>query len=95
MGPELSEEEVEVMQRFTGFIANFVSDSNPTSDQSWKPYREGEGQYMVIDVPARSGMSLDLPFETKERPGRMEFWRQMFDYPENLADDYILPENSA
>jgi len=98
MGPELSEEEIEVMQRFTGFIANFVTYSNPNSDpnpnpnETWTAYKEEEGQYMVIDVPARSGMSRDLPFETKARPGRMEFWRQMFEYPENLADDYIFPE---
>jgi len=28
-----------------------------------------------------------------ELAGRMEFWRQMFGYPENLADDYLMPEN--
>ena len=92
MGPELSEEEIEVMKRFTGYITNFVKYSEPTTDGEWKPFREGDGQYMVIDVPERSGMSQKLPFETTERPGRMQFWRTMFGYTENLADDYILTE---
>jgi hypothetical protein len=46
---------------------------------------------MVIDVPDKSGMSRDLPFETPGRPGRMNFWREMFQYPENIADDYTMP----
>jgi len=54
-------------------------------------FEEGNGRYMVIDAPDKSGMSRDLPFETPGRPGRMNFWREMYQYPENIADDYNLP----
>jgi hypothetical protein len=37
-------------------------------------------------------VSRDLPFETAARPGRMNFWREMFAYPENLAEDYLTAE---
>ena len=79
------------MKRFTTYIANFVKNSKPTMDGEWEAYKEGNGQYMIIDVPERSGMSQLLPFETVERPGRMQFWRNMYGYPENIEDDYILP----
>ena len=69
MGPELSVEEIGVMIRYTEYIANFVKYSQPTLHGEWTPYVAGEGGYMVIDVPDRSGMSRDLPFETIERPG--------------------------
>ena len=92
MGPELDQEEVEVMKRFTGYIVNFVTEGRPTSDDvTWPAFKEGNGSYMVIDVPEKSGVSRELPFETRDRPGRMNFWREMFNYPENIADDYILP----
>ena len=91
-GPELNDEEVEVMKRFSGYIVNFVTEGRPTSDDvTWPAFKEGNGSYMVIDVPEKSGVSRELPFETRDRPGRMNFWREMFKYPENIADDYILP----
>ena len=78
MGPELSEEEVEVMQRFTGFIANFVSDSNPTSDQSWKPYRrvdrgaEEEKREKQTNGRKMSFPRAPIPAKSKEQRSKEE-----------------------
>ena len=90
-GPELNEEEIEVMKRFTGYVVNFVTSSKPAPEDIWPAFREGNGRYLIIDEPDRSGVSQTLPFETKARPGRMNFWREMFRYPENIADDYVMP----
>jgi hypothetical protein len=35
LAPELNEEEIEVMQRFTGYIVNFVTLVKPTPDDTW------------------------------------------------------------
>ena len=43
---------------------------------------------MIIDEPIKSGMSRDFPFESSLRPGRMELWKEMFDYTESLGDDF-------
>ena len=79
------------MKRFTGYITNFVANSEPTLDGEWKEYKEGAGQYLIIDTAERSGMSRLLPFETVDRPSRMHFWKTLYGYPENLSDDYIFP----
>ena len=54
----------------------------------WRNYQEERGQYMIIDEPIKSGMSRDFPFESSLRPGRMELWKEIFDYTENLGDDF-------
>ena len=94
-GPELSSEEVEVMQRYTGFVAEFVKFGQPTHGNStkhynyyWRSYQKEKGQYMVIDVPIKSGMSQEKPFEAGSRPGRMQLWREMFEYAENIWEDF-------
>jgi hypothetical protein len=60
-GPELSEEEIEVMKRYTGYFAEFAKFGQPTHGNAsahynyyWRPYFKENGQYMVTDVPVRS-----------------------------------------
>jgi hypothetical protein len=59
-GPELSPDEVEVMQRYTDFIGEFAKFGQPTHGNSsrhysyyWRRYQKDNGQYMVIDTPIR------------------------------------------
>jgi hypothetical protein len=100
-GPELSTDEIEVMKRYTGYISEFVKYGQPTHGNKtkhynyyWRNYQKEKGQYMVTDVPIKSGMSREKPFESSSRPGRMELWREMFDYQENwMEDDFAAPSH--
>lgn len=83
-------EELEIVQRYTGYFADFVKHGKPTHGdpqrtygQEWTPYETGMGQFMAIDSKERSGMSREVPFPVE----RMEFWRKMHGY-EDFLDDF-------
>ena len=48
---------------------------------------------MIVDVPMKSGMSRDRPFASGSRPGRMQLWREIFDYKEDLMEDFPTAEH--
>ena len=83
--PNLSEEETKVMKIFTGFIVNFVKNGKPS--ENWPAYKPGSGATMQIDNP--STITYKMPFETKERPGRMNFWMELLGHSEDLTSDFV------
>ena len=80
-------EELEIVRRYTGYFAEFARTGRPTDDDEWLPYKAGKGRYMMIDVPEKSGMKMEIPFGKD----RMDFWRDFFEAKEDwLQEDFIV-----
>lgn len=54
-GPELSENEIVMMKRYTGFAAEFATYGKPTGGNpdniyeiDWNPYKEGAGTVSLL-----------------------------------------------
>ena len=87
--PELNQQEIEIMKMFTQSIAEFTKNGRPTDNNvSWPAFKPGEGASMLIESPMK--VSRKLPFESLKRPGRMQFWMDLFNHTETLQSDYTI-----
>jgi hypothetical protein len=94
----MSAEEISIMKRFTGYIADFTKYGKPTHgnsdqkyDQFWRPYEPQRGVSMIIDKEVR--LSREVPFETKNRPGRIQFWLNLLNHTEDVYSDFVTNSN--
>ena len=88
--PDLNDEEVKIMKQFTSFIAEFAKKGNPVpanNDLVWPAFKPGKGASMLIESPMK--LSRKLPFESQNRPGRMQFWMDLLNRTESLQLDYL------
>ena len=43
---DMTPEEREMVDRYTGYIANFIRTGKPAPDKEWEPYTKGKARYV-------------------------------------------------